>query len=158
MATLDWSASCLVRLSLLEPSEFQVIFLLISLDLILFCQRLENKYSSEPSKYEHLYSMVQEEVQNKTAKGSSSCTNGLLWLTRYLVSFCCHFSLQLDQHAKYVTFVYSKFCMSGPWISLLSCFVTCLSIQTGPWVKLAPIHTPRLWRNFMAGLPVLVLR
>ena len=110
-----------------------IIFLfLISIDLILFCQRLETKYSSDPSKYEHLYSMVQEEVQNKTAKGSSSCTNGLLWLTRYLVSFCCHFSLQLDQHAKYVTFVYSKFCMSGPWISLLSCFVTCLSIQTGP--------------------------
>uniref|UniRef100_A0A0D9VIH9 Glycolipid transfer protein domain-containing protein n=1 Tax=Leersia perrieri TaxID=77586 RepID=A0A0D9VIH9_9ORYZ len=31
--------------------------------------RLENKYSTDPSKYEHLYSMVQEEVQNKTAKG-----------------------------------------------------------------------------------------
>uniref|UniRef100_A0A0D9YV50 Glycolipid transfer protein domain-containing protein n=1 Tax=Oryza glumipatula TaxID=40148 RepID=A0A0D9YV50_9ORYZ len=31
--------------------------------------RLENKYSSDPSKYEQLYSMVQEEVQNKTAKG-----------------------------------------------------------------------------------------
>ena len=122
-----------VHFSLLEPLGFQVIFFfLISIDLILFCQRLETKYSSDPSKYEHLYSMVQEEVQNKTAKGSSSCTNGLLWLTRYLVSFCCHFSLQLDQHAKYVTFVYSKFCMSGPWISLLSCFVTCLSIQTGP--------------------------
>uniref|UniRef100_A0A0E0G9V0 Glycolipid transfer protein domain-containing protein n=1 Tax=Oryza nivara TaxID=4536 RepID=A0A0E0G9V0_ORYNI len=30
--------------------------------------RLENKYSSDPSKYEQLYSMVQEEVQNKTAK------------------------------------------------------------------------------------------
>ncbi|KAL6598808.1 hypothetical protein ACP70R_046068 [Stipagrostis hirtigluma subsp. patula] len=44
--------------------------------------RPENKYTSGPSKYEHLYSMVQEEVQNKTAKGSSSCTNGLLWLTR----------------------------------------------------------------------------
>lgn len=26
--------------------------------------------------------MVQEEVEAKTAKGSSSCTNGLLWLTR----------------------------------------------------------------------------
>ncbi|KAG0533915.1 hypothetical protein BDA96_04G233300 [Sorghum bicolor] len=25
---------------------------------------------------------ITEEVQNKTAKGSSSCTNGLLWLTR----------------------------------------------------------------------------
>jgi len=55
--------------------------------LILFYQRLENKYSSDPSKYEHLYSMVQEEVQNKTAKGSSSCTNGLLWLTRCFIFF-----------------------------------------------------------------------
>ncbi|EMS63682.1 hypothetical protein CFC21_092876 [Triticum aestivum] len=44
--------------------------------------RLENKYSSDPTKYEHLYTMVQEEVEKKTAKGSSSCTNGLLWLTR----------------------------------------------------------------------------
>ncbi|KAJ1702000.1 Glycolipid transfer protein-like [Rhynchospora pubera] len=44
--------------------------------------RLENKYSSDPSKYEHLYSMVQVEVEKKTAKESSSCTNGLLWLTR----------------------------------------------------------------------------
>uniref|UniRef100_A0ACD5YVM2 Uncharacterized protein n=1 Tax=Avena sativa TaxID=4498 RepID=A0ACD5YVM2_AVESA len=44
--------------------------------------RLEDKYSTDPSKYVNLYSMVQEEVQNKTAKGSSSCTNGLLWLTR----------------------------------------------------------------------------
>lgn len=32
--------------------------------------------------------MVQEEVQNKTAKGSSSCTNGLLWLTRCFNFFC----------------------------------------------------------------------
>jgi hypothetical protein len=33
--------------------------------------------------------MVQEEVQNKTAKGSSSCTNGLLWLTRLIISLAC---------------------------------------------------------------------
>ncbi|CAA2934040.1 glycolipid transfer protein 1-like isoform X2 [Olea europaea var. sylvestris] len=44
--------------------------------------RLENKYLSNPTQYNHLYSMVQEEVEAKTAKGSSSCTNGLLWLTR----------------------------------------------------------------------------
>ncbi|KAK6141646.1 hypothetical protein DH2020_024619 [Rehmannia glutinosa] len=44
--------------------------------------RLETKYLSNPTKYNHLYSMVQEEVDAKTAKGSSSCTNGLLWLTR----------------------------------------------------------------------------
>ncbi|XP_008802174.1 glycolipid transfer protein 1-like [Phoenix dactylifera] len=44
--------------------------------------RLESKYASDPSTFEHLYSMVQVEVESKTAKGSSSCTNGLLWLTR----------------------------------------------------------------------------
>ncbi|CAN0904730.1 Glycolipid transfer protein 1 [Linum grandiflorum] len=44
--------------------------------------RLETKYSTDPAKYKLLYTMIQEEVQAKTAKGSSSCTNGLLWLTR----------------------------------------------------------------------------
>lgn len=44
--------------------------------------RLETKYNSDPAKYNCLYSMVQEEVENKTATGSKSCTNGLLWLTR----------------------------------------------------------------------------
>ncbi|XP_074581227.1 glycolipid transfer protein 1-like [Curcuma longa] len=44
--------------------------------------RLENKYNSDPAKFEHLYSIVQVEVDANTAKGSSSCTNGLLWLTR----------------------------------------------------------------------------
>ncbi|EPS66782.1 hypothetical protein M569_07995, partial [Genlisea aurea] len=44
--------------------------------------RLENKYSSDPTKYNNIYTMVQEEVDAKTATVSSSCTNGLLWLTR----------------------------------------------------------------------------
>ncbi|RWW41312.1 hypothetical protein BHE74_00053208 [Ensete ventricosum] len=44
--------------------------------------RLEARYNSDPSKYEYLYSMVQVEVESKTATGSSSCSNGLLWLTR----------------------------------------------------------------------------
>ncbi|KAG6759219.1 hypothetical protein NC652_025168 [Populus alba x Populus x berolinensis] len=44
--------------------------------------RLETKYLSDPSKYNQFYTMVQEEVDAKTAKGSSSCANGLLWLTR----------------------------------------------------------------------------
>ncbi|XP_044484770.1 glycolipid transfer protein 1-like [Mangifera indica] len=44
--------------------------------------RLENKYLSNPTEFEKLYSLVQVEVSAKTAKGSSSCTNGLLWLTR----------------------------------------------------------------------------
>lgn len=44
--------------------------------------RLEEKYNSDPAKFNLLYSMVKVEVEAKTAKGSSSCTNGLLWLTR----------------------------------------------------------------------------
>uniref|UniRef100_A0A0E0AJ75 Glycolipid transfer protein domain-containing protein n=1 Tax=Oryza glumipatula TaxID=40148 RepID=A0A0E0AJ75_9ORYZ len=44
--------------------------------------RLETKYASDPSKYEQLHSMVKVEIRSKTAKSSSSCTNGLLWLTR----------------------------------------------------------------------------
>ncbi|KAL9240293.1 hypothetical protein vseg_014531 [Gypsophila vaccaria] len=44
--------------------------------------RLENKYNSDPVKFKYLYNMVQVEVETQTAKGSSSCTNGLLWLTR----------------------------------------------------------------------------
>ncbi|KAI4349373.1 hypothetical protein L6164_009965 [Bauhinia variegata] len=44
--------------------------------------RLESKYQSNPSEYKHLHSLVQKEVEAKTAKSSSSCTNGLLWLTR----------------------------------------------------------------------------
>ncbi|KAM0845896.1 hypothetical protein ACQ4PT_056049 [Festuca glaucescens] len=44
--------------------------------------RLEAKYASDPTKYQQLHNMVQVEVTSKTAKSSSSCTNGLLWLTR----------------------------------------------------------------------------
>ncbi|RWR81146.1 Glycolipid transfer protein domain-containing protein [Cinnamomum micranthum f. kanehirae] len=44
--------------------------------------RLESKYSSNPSEFNHLYNMVRVEIEAKAAKGSSSCTNGLLWLTR----------------------------------------------------------------------------
>ncbi|KAF5183711.1 Glycolipid transfer protein [Thalictrum thalictroides] len=44
--------------------------------------RLESKYSSNPTQFNFLYNMVKIEVETKTAKASSSCTNGLLWLTR----------------------------------------------------------------------------
>ncbi|KAL6185135.1 hypothetical protein ACLB2K_041270 [Fragaria x ananassa] len=44
--------------------------------------RLETKYLSNPSEFNLLYSLVRVEVEAKTAKASSSCTNGLLWLTR----------------------------------------------------------------------------
>ncbi|MED6123289.1 Glycolipid transfer protein 1 [Stylosanthes scabra] len=44
--------------------------------------RLESQYSSNPSRFNCLFSLVQAEVETNTAKASSSCTNGLLWLTR----------------------------------------------------------------------------
>lgn len=44
--------------------------------------RLESKYNSRPSEFNLLYSMVRAEIEAKTTKASSSCTNGLLWLTR----------------------------------------------------------------------------
>ncbi|XP_027349060.1 glycolipid transfer protein 1-like [Abrus precatorius] len=44
--------------------------------------RLESKYQTDPSEYKFLFSLVQKEVEAKTEKASSSCTNGLLWLSR----------------------------------------------------------------------------
>ncbi|KAL9331328.1 hypothetical protein ACSQ67_000938 [Phaseolus vulgaris] len=44
--------------------------------------RLESKYASNPTRFNCLYTLVQVEIETKTAKSSSSCTNGLLWLTR----------------------------------------------------------------------------
>ncbi|KAL2463140.1 Glycolipid transfer protein 1 [Forsythia ovata] len=62
--------------------------------------RLESKYSSNPSRFNYLYSLVQAEVETKTAKSSSSCTNGLLWLTRamdFLVELFHNLSAHQDQ-------------------------------------------------------------
>ncbi|XP_051153042.1 glycolipid transfer protein 1-like isoform X2 [Andrographis paniculata] len=44
--------------------------------------RLESKYYADLTRFKLLYSLVQAEVEANTAKDSSSCTNGLLWLTR----------------------------------------------------------------------------
>lgn len=62
--------------------KFGAALAIVKSDIAGNITRLENKYLSDPSKYNYLYTMVQEEVAAKTAKGSSSCTNGLLWLTR----------------------------------------------------------------------------
>lgn len=44
--------------------------------------RLDSIYNSDPLRYTYLQSIVQAEIQAKTAKKPSSCSNGLLWLTR----------------------------------------------------------------------------
>jgi hypothetical protein len=48
-----------------------------------FLQRLDAKYEENPAANAMLYDIIRAEVANKTAKGSSSCTNGMLWLTRW---------------------------------------------------------------------------
>lgn len=58
--------------------------------------RLETKYLSSPEEFNLLYSMVKVEVTAKTAKGSSSCTNGLLWLTRAMDFLVALFRNLLD--------------------------------------------------------------
>ncbi|KAG8389189.1 hypothetical protein BUALT_Bualt02G0203100 [Buddleja alternifolia] len=72
--------ACKLILPVIE--KFGAAMALVKSDIGGNITRLENKYLTNPTKYNHLYSMVQEEVDAKTAKGSSSCTNGLLWLTR----------------------------------------------------------------------------
>ncbi|KAJ4967873.1 hypothetical protein NE237_014574 [Protea cynaroides] len=62
--------------------KFGAAMMLVKTDIGGNISRLEAKYLSNPVEFNHLYDMVQAEVQDKTAKGSSSCTNGLLWLTR----------------------------------------------------------------------------
>ncbi|KAJ9543225.1 hypothetical protein OSB04_022932 [Centaurea solstitialis] len=60
--------------------------------------RLENKYLSNPSEFQNLYNMVRVEVEAKKAEGSSSCTNGLLWLTRAM-DFIVELFRNLMEHA-----------------------------------------------------------
>ncbi|KZV21499.1 pleckstriny domain-containing family A member 8 [Dorcoceras hygrometricum] len=80
MLTKQFLDVCKLIIPVIE--KFGAAMTLVKSDVGGNITRLENKYTSNPTKYNHLYSMIQEEVDAKTAKGSSSCTNGLLWLTR----------------------------------------------------------------------------
>ncbi|KAH1259735.1 Glycolipid transfer protein 1 [Glycine max] len=62
--------------------KFGAAMALVKSDIGGNISRLETMYSSNPTRFNYLYSLVQVEVETKTAKSSSSCTNGLLWLTR----------------------------------------------------------------------------
>lgn len=80
MLTKPFLEVCKLILPVLD--KFGAAMALVKSDIGGNITRLENKYLSNPEKYKNLYSVVGEEVEAKTAKGSSSCTNGLLWLTR----------------------------------------------------------------------------
>ncbi|KAJ4917791.1 Glycolipid transfer protein 1 [Raphanus sativus] len=62
--------------------KFGAALTMVKADIAGNISRLEKNYLSDPDKYKCLYTIVQGEVESETAKGSSSCTNGLLWLTR----------------------------------------------------------------------------
>ena len=80
MCTKPFLDVCKLILPVLD--KFGAAMTLVKSDIGGNITRLESKYNSDPSKFEYLYNMVKVEVESKTAKGSSSCTNGLLWLTR----------------------------------------------------------------------------
>ncbi|CAN1279272.1 Glycolipid transfer protein 1 [Linum perenne] len=80
MLTKPFLDVCKLILPVIE--KFGAALAIVKSDIGGNITRLETKYSTDPEKYKLLYTMIQEEVQAKTAKGSSSCTNGLLWLTR----------------------------------------------------------------------------
>ncbi|XP_038878235.1 glycolipid transfer protein 1 [Benincasa hispida] len=62
--------------------KFGASMALVKTDIGGNISRLESKYASNPPAFNYLYNLVKPEIEIKTAKGSSSCTNGLLWLTR----------------------------------------------------------------------------
>ncbi|KAI9196237.1 hypothetical protein LWI28_022147 [Acer negundo] len=80
MLTKQFLEVCKLILPVID--KFGASMVLVKSDIGGNITRLENKYLSNPTEFNHLYSMVQAEVAAKTTKSSSSCTNGLLWLTR----------------------------------------------------------------------------
>ncbi|XP_010542944.1 PREDICTED: glycolipid transfer protein 1-like [Tarenaya hassleriana] len=80
MLTKPFLELCKMILPVID--KFGAAMALVKSDIGGNITRLENKYLSDPDKFKYLYTFVQVEIESKTAKGSSSCTNGLLWLTR----------------------------------------------------------------------------
>ncbi|PKA60594.1 hypothetical protein AXF42_Ash019487 [Apostasia shenzhenica] len=62
--------------------KFGMSMAIVKADISGNISKLESKYTSDPSKFEFLYDMVRVEIETKTAKSSTSCTTGVLWLTR----------------------------------------------------------------------------
>lgn len=94
MLTKPFLEVCKQILPVIE--KFGAAMALVKSDIGGNIMRLENKYLSNPSEFNLLYSMVQVEITAKTAKGSSSCTNGLLWLTRAMDFLVALFRNLLD--------------------------------------------------------------
>eukprot|EP00252_Welwitschia_mirabilis_P012921 TRINITY_DN2852_c0_g3_i1.p1 TRINITY_DN2852_c0_g3~~TRINITY_DN2852_c0_g3_i1.p1 ORF type:complete len:206 (-),score=51.61 TRINITY_DN2852_c0_g3_i1:234-851(-) len=85
------------RLTLPVIEKFGSAMALVKSDIGGNISRLDAKYAEDPSANNLLYNIVRKEVEEKTAKGSSSCTNGLLWLTRAM-DFIVELFRNLLQH------------------------------------------------------------
>lgn len=96
MLTKPFLDTCRLILPVIE--KFGAAMVLVKSDVGGNISRLETKYLSNPSEFNHLYSMVKVEVEANTAKASSSCTNGLLWLTRAM-DFLVELFRNLLEHA-----------------------------------------------------------
>eukprot|EP00850_Spirogloea_muscicola_P002024 SM000007S20984 [mRNA] locus=s7:1443886:1445407:+ [translate_table: standard] len=72
----------LCRLVLPVIDKFGSALVMVKGDIGGNIERLEKAYASKPPSYELLYDIVKAEVAQGTARGSSSNSNGLLWLTR----------------------------------------------------------------------------
>lgn len=94
MVTKPFLEVCKQILPVIE--KFGAAMALVKSDIGGNITRLETKYLSSPEEFNLLYSMVKVEVTAKTAKGSSSCTNGLLWLTRAMDFLVALFRNLLD--------------------------------------------------------------
>lgn len=85
------------RLVLPVIDKFGAAMALVKSDIGGNISRLDAKYELDPSANSLLYDIVRKEIEEKTAKGSSSCTNALLWLTRAM-DFMVELFRNLLQH------------------------------------------------------------
>ncbi|XP_020275644.1 glycolipid transfer protein 1-like [Asparagus officinalis] len=80
MLTKPFLDVCKLILPVLD--KFGPAMVIVKADIGGNISRLENKYTSDTQKFKFMYTIVLVEVENRTAKSYSSCTNALLWLTR----------------------------------------------------------------------------
>jgi hypothetical protein len=78
--------------------KFGSSMMLVKSDISGNISRLDDNYAKDPAANNLLHDIVLAEVAAKTAKGSSSCTNGLLWLTRAM-DFLVELFRNLNEHA-----------------------------------------------------------
>ncbi|GBG60490.1 hypothetical protein CBR_g5664 [Chara braunii] len=78
--TKPWLELCGYILPVID--RFGAALALVKSDIGGNISRLQGIYDKHPEMYRDVYDIVRKEVAAKTARGSSSGTNGLLWLTR----------------------------------------------------------------------------